>query len=127
MVALYLATELRAVPHDPQGIEEQSMTIERVPLAEAMADIDAGRITDAKTMIGLLTVGATPGVIELEVVPREVEDLLIWLAAERGRSPRTIEAYRRDLRRYAAWLGERGRTALDATEDDVVAHVGGAR
>jgi integrase/recombinase XerD len=63
-------------------------------------------------------------VIELEVVPREVEDLLTWLAAERCRSPRTIEAYRRDLRRYTAWLREHGRTALDATEDDVVAFVG---
>ena len=60
----------------------------------------------------------------MEVVPREVEDLLTWLAAERGRSPRTIEAYRRDLRRYTAWLRGRGRTALDATEDDVVAYVG---
>lgn len=54
-VALYLATDLRPVPHDPQGIEEHAMSIERVPLAEALADIDAGRITDAKTVIGLLT------------------------------------------------------------------------
>ena len=46
-VALYLATDLRPVPHDPQGIEEEAMVIERVPLAEALADIDAGRITDA--------------------------------------------------------------------------------
>jgi ADP-ribose pyrophosphatase len=54
-VALYLATELREVPHDPQGIEEQSMTLARVPLDEALAQIDAGAITDAKTVIGLLT------------------------------------------------------------------------
>ena len=53
-VALYLATDLHPVPHDPQGIEEQSMTIERVPFAEALADVEAGRITDAKTVIGLL-------------------------------------------------------------------------
>jgi ADP-ribose pyrophosphatase len=53
-VALYLATDLREVPHDPQGIEEQSMTLQRVPLDDALADIDAGRITDAKTVIGLL-------------------------------------------------------------------------
>jgi integrase/recombinase XerD len=63
----------------------------------------------------------------LEVVPREVEDLLTWLAAERGRSTNTLAAYRRDLRRYAAWLGERGRTALTADEDDVVAHIGALR
>jgi integrase/recombinase XerD len=56
--------------------------------------------------------------------PREVEDLLVWLAAERGRSPNTVASYRRDLRRYAAWLAERGRTVLDADEDDVVAHIG---
>jgi 8-oxo-dGTP pyrophosphatase MutT (NUDIX family) len=61
MVALYLATDLRPVPHDPQGIEEQAMTIERVPLAEALADIDAGRITDAKTVIGLLTIARRRG------------------------------------------------------------------
>ena len=29
------------------------MTIERVPLADALACIDDGRITDAKTIIGL--------------------------------------------------------------------------
>jgi ADP-ribose pyrophosphatase len=53
-VALFVATDLREVPHDPQGIEEQSMTLRRIPLEEALADIDAGRITDAKTVIGLL-------------------------------------------------------------------------
>ena len=36
--------------------------------------------------------------------PLEVEDLLMWLAAEQGRSPNTISAYRRDLRRYTEWL-----------------------
>jgi integrase/recombinase XerD len=59
--------------------------------------------------------------------PPEVEDLLVWLAAERGRSPNTIASYLRDLRRYAAWLGERGRTVLDAQEADVVAHLGALR
>jgi integrase/recombinase XerD len=59
--------------------------------------------------------------------PREVEDLLVWLSAERGRSPNTIASYRRDLRRYAAWLAERGRTVLDAQEADVVAHIGALR
>lgn len=54
-VALYLATDLRPVPHDPQGIEEQAMTVSRVPIDEVLADIDAGRITDAKTVIGILT------------------------------------------------------------------------
>jgi hypothetical protein len=31
------------------------MTLARVPLDDALAEIDAGRITDAKTVIGLLT------------------------------------------------------------------------
>lgn len=57
-VGVFLATGLREVDGDPQGIEEHHMTIERVPLADALAMIDDGRITDAKTIIGLtLTAG----------------------------------------------------------------------
>ena len=44
-------------------------------------------------------------------LPLEVEDLLMWLTAERGRSANTIEAYRRDLRRLrrlAARLADAG-------------------
>jgi hypothetical protein len=36
------------------GIEEQSMEIERVPLAVVPSLIQAGEITDAKTIIGLM-------------------------------------------------------------------------
>jgi integrase/recombinase XerD len=49
-------------------------------------------------------------------LPLEVEDLLMWLAAERGRAPGTIAAYRRDLRRYVAWLRSSGRD-LDAVRE----------
>jgi ADP-ribose pyrophosphatase len=52
-ISIFLATELREVAHDRQGIEEEMMTIERMPLADAFALIDAGAITDAKTLIGL--------------------------------------------------------------------------
>ena len=52
-VSVFLATELRAVDEDRQGIEEEAMVIERLPLAEVMAMADDGRITDAKTLIGL--------------------------------------------------------------------------
>src|SRR5690606_13557661 len=52
-------------------------------------------------------------------LPAEVEDLLLWLAAEQGRAPATLEAYRRDLRSYAAWLAERGRSIPAVTEADV--------
>jgi ADP-ribose pyrophosphatase len=53
VVAIFLATGLAAVPDNRQGVEEEAMTILRVPLDEALAWIDDGRITDAKTIIGL--------------------------------------------------------------------------
>ena len=55
-VVVYAATGLTEVPDDRQGAEEQHMLVRRVPLAEALAMVDDGRITDAKTVIGLLTV-----------------------------------------------------------------------
>ena len=49
----YLARDLQDVPDARHGIEEQHMTVERVPLAEAGALVRTGRITDAKTIVGL--------------------------------------------------------------------------
>lgn len=60
-VAIFLATELTAVADDRQGAEEQVMTVERLPLAEALAWVDDGRITDAKTIIGLGTLARRTG------------------------------------------------------------------
>ena len=51
---VFLATTLRPVDVDRQGAEEESMTIERVPLDDVVGLIDAGEIEDAKTVIGLL-------------------------------------------------------------------------
>ncbi|MCY4067617.1 MAG: tyrosine recombinase XerD [Acidimicrobiaceae bacterium] len=51
------------------------------------------------------------------------EEFLAWLGVERGRSPRTVEAYRRDLKRYLKHLDDCGRSLDDATESDVVAFV----
>ena len=51
---VYLARSLHEVPDDRQGIEEQAMTVLRVPLTEAADRIAAGEIVDAKTCIGLL-------------------------------------------------------------------------
>ena len=51
----------------------------------------------------------------------EAEEFLTWLAVERGRAPSTIEAYRRDLRRYAAWLD--GRPLASVGESDVTTFV----
>lgn len=58
-------------------------------------------------------------------LPLEVEEHLTWLAAERGRSPNTIAAYRRDLRAYVEWLGER--QLGDVSPADIEAFVGDQR
>lgn len=57
-VAVFLATGLSEVDDDRQGIEEQHMTIERLPLDQTLTMISDGRITDAKTIIGLTLVAA---------------------------------------------------------------------
>ncbi len=41
------------------------------------------------------------------------------IAAERGASANTLDAYRRDLEDYLGWLGDRSRGAHDAGADDV--------
>jgi integrase/recombinase XerD len=53
-----------------------------------------------------------------------VRDFLDYMAVERGASPNTIDAYGRDLARYAELLAERGVTSPDAvTRDDVTAYM----
>ena len=59
----------------------------------------------------------------VDALERGAEDFLTWLAVERGRSPNTLGAYRRDLRRYRDHLRRRRRTVLDAADDDVIAFV----
>lgn len=58
------------------------------------------------------------------LLPLDVEEFLIWLAAEKGRSPNTLAAYRRDLRTYCRWLAESGRTLDDVGPADLDAYVG---
>ena len=41
-------------------------------------------------------------------VEHHVHEFLAHLAVERNLSPRTVEAYRRDLLQFDAWLGQRG-------------------
>src|SRR5690606_19888104 len=53
-VAVYVATGLTEVPDDRQGVEEEHMQVARMPLTEALAMVDDGRITDAKTVIAVL-------------------------------------------------------------------------
>jgi integrase/recombinase XerD len=55
------------------------------------------------------------------------EEYLSWLAVERGRSPNTLAAYRRDLAGYEAWLRERDIGLTDVTEDLVASYVGDLR
>jgi integrase/recombinase XerD len=62
-----------------------------------------------------------------DATPLDVEELLTWLAAEKGRSRNTIAAYRRDLRRYTAWLRERGVELTAVQEGDVLEHLAALR
>jgi 8-oxo-dGTP pyrophosphatase MutT (NUDIX family) len=51
---LFVATDLTFGETAADGIEEQTMTVERLAVADVDAAIADGRITDAKTIIGLL-------------------------------------------------------------------------
>ncbi|HUQ64179.1 MAG TPA: site-specific tyrosine recombinase XerD [Acidimicrobiales bacterium] len=53
---------------------------------------------------------------ERPATPVEVEELLSWLAVEKGRSPNTLAAYRRDLASYVEFLTGRGLAINDVTE-----------
>lgn len=54
VLTIFLATECTAVPTDRQGPEEDFMELVHLPLADAIAMIDGGRIRDSKTISGLL-------------------------------------------------------------------------
>ncbi|MEA2828202.1 MAG: integrase/recombinase XerD [Actinomycetota bacterium] len=63
-------------------------------------------------------------------LPVEAEEYLSWLAVERGRSPNTLAAYRRDLAAYVEFLSGRGLAVADVTEpvvEDYVAFLRAAR
>jgi integrase/recombinase XerD len=61
----------------------------------------------------------------MEALPRDAEEFLSWLEVERGRSPRTLAAYRRDLATYQEAL--EGRGIDEATSADVAAHLAALR
>jgi integrase/recombinase XerD len=64
---------------------------------------------------------------DADLLPLEVEEWLSWLATERGRAPSTLAAYRRDARRWCAWLRERGTDLAGADTAAVEAYVADLR
>ena len=59
---------------------------------------------------------------------RAAEEYLSWLEVERGRSPRTLAAYRRDLAAFGIALREGGRRDMDAAAaSDVAAYLASLR
>jgi integrase/recombinase XerD len=59
---------------------------------------------------------------------RSAEEYLSWLEVERGRSPRTLAAYRRDLSAFGSALRKDGRRDMDtASASDVAAYLSAMR
>jgi integrase/recombinase XerD len=57
----------------------------------------------------------------------EVEEFLMWMSSERGRSRNTLAAYRRDLMHYQRWLAGRRLDPLAVGLDDLRDFVGERR
>ena len=53
-ISIYLARDLSWTERRADGVEEKSMTVENVALADVPAMIADGEIIDAKTVAGLL-------------------------------------------------------------------------
>jgi integrase/recombinase XerD len=58
-----------------------------------------------------------------DLLPLDVEEWLSWLATEKGRAASTLEAYRRDARRWCTWLRSRGLALDTVREADLEAYV----
>lgn len=56
-------------------------------------------------------------------LPLQFEEFLVWLAVERGRSPRTLSAYSTDLSKYDTWLSKRKLDLNDVREADILAYI----
>jgi ADP-ribose pyrophosphatase len=59
---IFLATDLQPVPQRREGPEEQVMVVHRTSLAEAVEMCLSGRITDAKSVCGILAAARQLGV-----------------------------------------------------------------
>ncbi|MFI5261337.1 MAG: NUDIX domain-containing protein [Candidatus Limnocylindrales bacterium] len=53
-MTLYLATDLRPVAAYAGPEEDEHLRLVRLPVRDALAEVEAGRIEDAKTIIGIL-------------------------------------------------------------------------
>ncbi|WP_426572901.1 site-specific tyrosine recombinase [Aquihabitans sp. McL0605] len=56
-------------------------------------------------------------------LPVEVDDFLLSMRVERGRSTNTLNAYANDLRGYVAWLDDHGLTVGEVTEPVITEYV----
>ncbi|MFM7409847.1 MAG: site-specific integrase, partial [Actinomycetota bacterium] len=54
-----------------------------------------------------------------ETTSPEIDEFLDWLVVERGRANNTIDAYRRDLAQYDAWLHSQGVDPGEASVADI--------
>jgi len=50
------------------------------------------------------------------ITERDVRDYVVWLTIEKGRSPATIEAYRRDVENFSRWMAAHGRDVSSVTD-----------
>jgi integrase/recombinase XerD len=64
-----------------------------------------------------------------EPLPRDAEEFLSWLEVERGRSPRTLSSYRRDLSAYQSYVSGSGSGATlgRSTSGELAAYVAALR
>ena len=60
-------------------------------------------------------------------LPLEAEEFLVWMTSERGRARNTVQAYRRDLKRYQHWLGEHDLGLMSVDTDDLTRFVADRR
>jgi integrase/recombinase XerD len=65
----------------------------------------------------------TTGPVAADDLPVEVDDFLLSLRVERGRSANTLKAYANDLRAYVAWLDEQGLTIGEVDRETITAYV----
>jgi integrase/recombinase XerD len=65
--------------------------------------------------------------IDDELLPLDVEEFLSWMLTERGRSSNTLDAYRRDLTSYCAWLHQHHRSLDSVSPGDIERYLGERR